>query len=219
VRRRSDGNLVYLNRIDDQVKVRGYRIEPGEIEAVLATHLEVDRALVIARDQRLLAYVVPTAGTSPDVTVLRDHVRRAVPDYLVPSAILTIDEVPLTHNGKVAWNRLPAPDSVDSAVVTPYAAPETPLQQQLCAIWQETIGVRRVGIHDTFFDLGGHSLLATRVVARVRAELEVDVPLRALFENPTVSGLAAEVESRRTADDAELLRLIEYVEQLDEDEL
>ncbi|HLL45477.1 MAG TPA: amino acid adenylation domain-containing protein, partial [Longimicrobiaceae bacterium] len=197
LRWRADGRLEFVGRVDEQVKVRGFRIEPGEIEATLSAHPEVREARVIVREdepgeQRLVAYVVGDV----DADALREHLRRSLPEYMVPAAFVGLDRLPLTPNGKLDVRALPAPDFAAEGQV----APRTPAEEVLAGIWTEVLGVERVGRHDDFFELGGHSLLATRVVSRVRTVFGVELPVRALFEGPTVAELAEHVEALRRAD-------------------
>jgi amino acid adenylation domain-containing protein len=192
---RADGTVEFLGRVDEQVKLRGFRIEPGEIETVLRRHPGVVDCTVVARehrpgDRRLVAYVVGDA----DAASLRAHLLRALPDYMVPAAFVALDALPLTRNGKVDRAALPAPDYDAGGR---YVAPRTPTEEVLAEIWAGVLGVARVGVHDDFFALGGHSLLATRVVSRIRAVLGVELPLRAHFAGPTVAGLAEAVEALR----------------------
>ncbi|MFJ2746356.1 amino acid adenylation domain-containing protein, partial [Streptomyces sp. NPDC087440] len=202
VRRRRDGQLEYVGRADEQVKVRGLRIELGEVEAALASHPEVAQVVVIARedrpgDKRLVGYAVPSRpGTSLDAGQVRQYVGERLPEFMVPAAIVTLAELPLTAHRKVDRRALPAPDY--AAVVT-FRAPRSERERALCAIFAEVLGADRVGIDDSFFDLGGHSLLATRVISRIRTVLNVELPLRALFEGPTVLRLAGRVEQADTA--------------------
>jgi amino acid adenylation domain-containing protein len=198
VRARAEGELEFLGRLDHQVKVRGFRIEPGEIESVLSAHPAVRDVVVLARedapgDRRLVAYVVPREG-GVDAAALRGHARESLPDYMVPAAVVSLDDFPRTPNGKLDRRALPAPEWGGGEA---YAAPRTPVEEVLAGIWGEVLGVERVGARDSFFDLGGHSLMATRVISRVRGVLGVEVPLRALFADPTVQGLAREVERVR----------------------
>ncbi|MEV8015621.1 non-ribosomal peptide synthase/polyketide synthase [Streptomyces sp. NPDC086554] len=194
VRWNTSGELEYLGRADDQVKVRGFRIEPGEIAAVLDRHPTITHAAVVVRedrpgDKRLVAYVVPTnPGQETDAAELRAHVAATLPEYMVPAAVVTMDAIPLSPTGKVHREALPAPDY--DAVISG-RAPRTPREEVLCGLFAEVLGLTRVGIDDNFFDLGGHSLLATRLVSRVRSVLGIELPLAALFEAPTVVGLAA----------------------------
>ncbi|MBV2151247.1 non-ribosomal peptide synthase/polyketide synthase, partial [Kitasatospora sp. SUK 42] len=187
VRRRADGELEYVGRADQQVKVRGFRVEPGEVEAALAEHPAVARAAVLAQDDRLVGYAVPRPGAAVRPAALAAHLRDRLPDYLVPAVFVVLDALPLTPNGKLDRAALPAPESATTAASR---APRTPQEQILCELFAEVLGRPQVGVDDDFFDLGGHSLLATRLVARVRSVLGVELGLRALFQAPTVVGLA-----------------------------
>ncbi len=188
---RADGTLDYLGRVDHQVKIRGFRIELGEIEAALATHPAVSQAAVIDRDdgpggKQLVAYVVPAREAVSNTADLRHHLAERLPEYMVPSAIVMMDTLPLTVNGKLDRRALPAPErQLDG-----YRAPRSPEESALCDIFAAVLELDRVGIDDSFFALGGHSLLATRVVGRARATLGVELPIRSVFESPTVAELA-----------------------------
>ncbi|PSL51823.1 non-ribosomal peptide synthase protein (TIGR01720 family)/amino acid adenylation domain-containing protein [Saccharothrix carnea] len=189
VRWNADGQLEYLGRSDDQVKLRGFRIELGEVESALTRHADVDRAAVVVRedrpgDKRLVGYVT---GRVVDPTAVLDTVRAVLPAYMVPAALVVLDAFPLNANGKLDRRALPAPD----AAVVGDAAPRTPAEEVLCAVFADVLGLDRVGVDDGFFDLGGHSLLATRLVSQVRAAMGVELPLRAVFEAPTPALLAA----------------------------
>ncbi|HEX6749443.1 MAG TPA: amino acid adenylation domain-containing protein [Longimicrobium sp.] len=196
VRRREDGTLEFLGRIDQQVKVRGFRVEPGEIEAALKQHPAVGDALVIARadggaDKRLVAYVVPRNGSAPGAAELRTLLAARLPAHLVPSAYVVLDAIPLTPNGKPDRRALPAPEAEADA----YVPPRTPAEEMLAGIFAALLGVERVGAEDDFFRLGGHSLLATQMASRIRRAFGVDLPLWAVFEAGTPRALAAHVEA------------------------
>ncbi|MBN8227307.1 non-ribosomal peptide synthase/polyketide synthase [Corallococcus macrosporus] len=202
VRWRADGQLDYLQRLDFQVKVRGFRIELGEIEASLLAHASVHEAVVLARedvpgDKRLVAYLVPTSGQQLDTSAVRSFLKERLPEYMVPSAFLVLDALPLNANGKVDRKALPAPQG--TAVASTYVAPGTATEEQLEALFTQVLRVERVGIHDDFFSLGGHSLLATQLMSRVRTTFRRELPVRALFEAPTVAGLAQRIDSARTS--------------------
>jgi amino acid adenylation domain-containing protein len=193
-----DGNIEYLGRLDHQVKIRGFRIELGEIEAVLAQHPAVRESTVLAHedssgDKRLDAYFVPLNGSAPGNDELRRFLQTRLPEPMLPSAFIALDALPLTPNGKIDRRALPAPDNNRPLLEKEYVAPRTPVEEALAAIWAEVLNLDRVGVHDNFFDLGGHSLLATQLVSRVRAALQVDLPLRELFEAPTLAEFALAV--------------------------
>ncbi len=220
-----DGSLEFLGRVDDQVKVRGFRVEPGEIEAVLGLHPAVREAVVLARedgtgDRRLVAYVVSADGATPPVGELRRHLQERLPGYMVPSHFVFLDELPLTPTGKVDRQALPSPDGARPELEGEYVAPRTEVEEALAAIGAELLGVERLGIYDNFFDLGGHSLLATQFISRVRDVFQVDLPLRRLFETPTVAGLAeAIVEAMaEQEDEEEIAQLLAELEALSDEE-
>ncbi|WP_430432588.1 amino acid adenylation domain-containing protein [Methyloversatilis sp.] len=191
--RRADGALVFVGRVDHQIKLRGFRIEPGEIEAALCADASVDQAVVVAREERLVAYVTRGAQR-PDADALRQRLQRSLPAHLVPASIVVLDALPLTPHGKLDRNALPAPDS--AAVGDD--APRTPLEAELAALWAEVLGLPAVGTRDSFFDLGGHSLLAARLAARLRARFGIDVPLGALLDAPSVQAMARWLDGRTT---------------------
>ncbi|HVG45264.1 MAG TPA: non-ribosomal peptide synthetase, partial [Longimicrobium sp.] len=205
------GELEFLGRADFQVKVRGYRIEPGEIEARLAEHPEVREAVVLTREdapgeKRLVAYVV--GGEAASAEALRAHLGAALPEYMVPAAYVRLDALPLTPTGKLDRKALPAPEG-DAFVTHGYEAPEGETEEALAEIWAEVLRVERVGRHDHFFELGGHSLLAVRVISRVRQVLGVEVGIADLFEKPVLSTFAQHVVHALLAqfDPEELARL------------
>jgi acyl carrier protein len=216
---RADGAIEYLGRLDFQVKVRGFRIELGEIESVLRRHQSVADCVVMARaetdETRLVAYIVGEA----EAEALRAHVRRSLPEYMVPSAFVPMDALPLTPNGKLDRRALPAPELASAK--EKYVAPRTPVEEVLAGIWAEVLRLERVGVEDSFFDLGGHSLLATRVVSRVRDAFAIELPLRALFERPTVAVLAPQVESLvlERVEEPELAHALDELERLSDDEV
>src|SRR5712691_8737950 len=188
---RREGELEFVGRADGQVKLRGFRIEPGEIEAALVRHGSVAQAAVVAREdvgggKRLIGYVVAAAGRRAEPAGLRAHVGSSLPDYMVPSAIVVLDGLPLTPNGKLDRRALPAPDLTPTGV---RRLPRTPQEEMLCGLFAEVLGVGRVGIDDNFFELGGHSLLGLRLISRIRSVLDVEIAIRSLFEAPTVEGL------------------------------
>jgi amino acid adenylation domain-containing protein len=193
VRSRADGALEFLGRKDHQVKVRGFRVELGEIEAALASHPAVREAVVTAweaapGDRRLAAYLA--APAPPSVDDLREFLGLRLPDYMVPSTFTFVEAFPLTLNGKVDRLRLPPPEALRPQLRAAYAAPRTEVERIITAIWEKLLAVSDVGVHDDFFQLGGHSLLVIQVLSRLHDELQVDVPVRAMFEVPTIAGLA-----------------------------
>ena len=206
VRQRPDGNLEYLGRLDDQVKVRGFRIETGEVAAALGSYPSVAEAVVAARedtpgDRRLVAYVVPAGDTAPSAGELRRFLAERLPEYMVPTAFVSLDSLPLSPNGKVDRDALPAPPRTREGLASPWVAPRTPTEQAVAAIWAEALGLDEVGGDDDFFELGGHSLVATQVIARIREAFGTEVPLAAIFRAPTVAGLAAALAGAQAEDE------------------
>jgi amino acid adenylation domain-containing protein len=203
-RYRAGGEIEFLGRIDDQVKVRGYRIELGEIEAAIAQHQSVRECAAVAREdeigeKRLIAYLVAAGEEGISAAEMRSYLKEKLPEYMIPQSFVTLKQMPLTPNGKVDRARLPKPDHLRPDTREAFEAPRTPVEEALASIWASVLKVERVGIHDNFFELGGHSLLATRVISHVSDALQVRLPLRTIFESPTVVGLAALVEIiRRT---------------------
>ncbi|MBD2385758.1 non-ribosomal peptide synthetase family protein [Cylindrospermum sp. FACHB-282] len=200
-----NGNIEFLGRIDNQVKIRGFRIELGEIEAALTQHPGVQETVVIVREdipdnKRLVAYATPNRDAAFTVNELRQFLREKLPEYMIPSAFVLLKELPLSPNGKVDRQNLPAPDQVRPELTGVFVAPSTPTEEMLVKIWSEVLKVERIGIHDNFFDLGGHSLLTTQLLSQVRDKFQLDVSLRSLLENPTVAGLADKIEQNQTFD-------------------
>jgi amino acid adenylation domain-containing protein len=202
--------LEFLGRVDFQVKLRGFRIELGEIEAALRSHPHVGGAVALvhqeAGDARLVAYVVPRAPDAPPAgTELRAFLRERLPEYMVPSAFIALDALPLTPSGKIDRRALSAPDAKPEARA--FVPPRTPREQALAEIWREVLRTERVGLEDDFFELGGHSILATQVLSRVRRELGVELPLRAMFEAPTVRALAERLGEATAVEGPPLVRV------------
>ncbi|PSL45672.1 non-ribosomal peptide synthase protein (TIGR01720 family)/amino acid adenylation domain-containing protein/thioester reductase-like protein [Chitinophaga niastensis] len=192
-----DGNIEYLGRIDDQVKIRGYRIELGEVAHVLQTCEGVKQAIVIAwsderGNKRLVGYV--TGTDSFEKAAAFAALKEKLPEYMVPSLLVVLEQFPLTTNGKIDKKALPAP-AADDLQLNSYVAPRNEQERILTAIWQELLGVERIGIYDNFFELGGHSLLVTRVISAIRRELEVEIPIRELFTHPVIADLSVHIQS------------------------
>lgn len=197
VRWREDGVLEYLGRSDQQIKIRGIRVEPGEIESRLLEHAGIADAAVIADPAsgeggvRLSAYLVPVAGVALQVDAVRRHLAERLPDYMIPSALVTVPALPLTPTGKLDRKALPAPERGERSG---FVAPRTPVERKLAAIWAELLGLPRIGIHDNFFELGGDSLIAAQLIARLPERFGKRLPVASLFEASTVAGLAALLE-------------------------
>ena len=218
------GDIEFLGRMDHQVKIRGYRVELGEIEAVLSQCAAVREAVVIARDdthsgKRLVAYVIPADKAACTPQALKDFLKTRLPDYMLPAAFVTLDALPLTPNGKVDRRNLPSPDG--AALLAAHCEPPAgPVERTLAEIWREVLGVQQIGRNDNFFDLGGNSLQATQVILRVRTKFRLELPMRHLFEAPTLAGLAEVIGQRQweSHDPDEVARLIAEVETLSDDE-
>jgi amino acid adenylation domain-containing protein len=199
-RYRADGNIEFLGRGDNQVKIRGYRIELGEIETILNQHPAVKDNAVVGRERgpsgekSLVGYVVLRQQLVSSVTELRSFLKKKLPEYMIPSEFLTLDALPLTPNGKIDRNALPLPDGRRPQLTQGFIAPRTEIEELVAQVWREVLKVENVSVYDNFFELGGHSLLATRVIARLRTNFNIDLPLRKLFELPTVAALAEHVD-------------------------
>ncbi|MES2296356.1 MAG: amino acid adenylation domain-containing protein, partial [Pseudomonadota bacterium] len=205
-----DGNLDYLGRIDQQVKIRGFRIELGEIESALNSHPDIKDAIVLVKDsagseKRLVAYIVSASigAETEQISALRQHLGQTLPDYMVPAAFVFLDSIPLTQNGKVDRKALPEPDASDLHAA--YVAPRTSMEETLCALWQDVLGVARVGITDNFFQLGGHSLSATRLAAKINHHFQVKLPLKALFIAQNLEQLAQAISALDNGDELHAL--------------
>jgi hypothetical protein len=194
-RYREDGEIEFLGRIDTQIKIRGFRVELGEIEAALARHPAIREAVVISREdkpgqQRLVAYFVTAAGHTVSAKELRSALRESLPDYMIPAVFVPLDALPLHPNSKLNRKALPAPEEAPLESDTPYEAPRSPLEKLLADIWMEVLALDKVGVRDDFFEVGGQSILATQFIARVQQVLPGTVTLQAIFEAPTIAGLA-----------------------------
>lgn len=221
----ADGNIQFLGRMDDQVKIRGFRVEPGEIEAALRKHPLVSEAVVVAHahadeEFRLAAYVQADPRHRPATQDLRRHLASLLPEYMIPSSFAVMASLPLTPSGKLNRRALPAPDAPAAPELASAIAARTPIEESLTRIWREILELPRVGIKDNFFELGGHSLLATRVISRIRDEFNVDLPVRRMFETPTIEALALSVvESTLEAQSFdETAQLLAEIEQMSEEE-
>jgi amino acid adenylation domain-containing protein len=198
-RYQADGTIEFMGRIDNQIKLRGFRIELGEIEAVLSQYPQVKDSVVIATEdqpgnKRLVAYCVSNSEQSITAE-LRSFLKTKLPDYMVPSAFVQLDALPLTPNGKVDRRALPTPE-IEETLSTNFSPPRTATEEKLAQIWTSVLRIKPIGIHDNFFELGGHSLLATQVISRIRKSWEIELPLRCLFESPTIAELSKHLETK-----------------------
>ena len=220
-----DGTIEFLGRLDQQIKIRGFRVELAEIQIALERHPAVRQALVLASgegaEKRILAYVTPRANESPQrsASELRSFLQSELPEYMVPAAILAVPVFPLTGNGKVDWRALPSPDAA-AGRAPQFVAPRTPDEQTLANIWCEVLRVERVSVTANFFDLGGHSLLATQIISRVRNQFRVDLPLRTFLQTPTIGELALNILACPPieTEEEEMARLLDQIEGLSEEE-
>ncbi len=204
-----DGNIEFLGRIDDLVKIRGFRVELGEVEAVLSKHPQINQAVAkvhgeSAREKYLVAYFVPIAGETITVEQLRTFLTEQLPDYMIPSAFVEMESFPLTPNGKVNRRALPEPTTSRPELGQTFVEPRTPTEEILAGIWRDVLGLEQVGIYDNFFDLGGHSLLATQVIALTRKAFGIELPLLSLFESPAIAPLAQKIATAKAPDRQEL---------------
>jgi acyl carrier protein len=226
VRYLADGNIEYLGRIDHQVKIRGFRVELGEIEAALERHCSIRQAVVqpwenSAADRQLAAYIIPMDKQVVSADELRAFLKRTLPDYMVPTAFVPLEALPLSPNGKVDRNALPPPDATRRDLQQPLVQPRNPVEQIIATIWRELLGIPEVGVTENLFKLGAHSLMAARAVSRIRDAFCVDLPLRQLFETPTVSNLSTIVTQRLSnmVRDNGLSPLLDHLEQISAAEL
>ena len=195
-----DGTIEFLGRIDHQVKLRGFRIELGEIEVVLETYPGINIAVASVRedqpgDKRLIAYLIHTQLEQLHVDALRLFLKQKLPEYMVPSAFVFLDKLPLTPNGKLDRKALPAPDQTRPEFEQAYFPPSSTIEEMLFEIWREVLAIDKIGIHDNFFEVGGHSLLAVQLIVRINKQFQIEVPLRLLFEYPTIAGLSLQLEA------------------------
>ncbi|PYV69588.1 MAG: non-ribosomal peptide synthetase, partial [Acidobacteria bacterium] len=217
-----DGNVEFLGRIDQQVKIRGFRVEPAEIETVLKKHPGVQQVVVVpqedkAGDKRLVAYLIASKKPVPSTEELRSFLDDRLPEYMIPWAFVNLETLPLTRNGKVDASALPSPEQVVTERIV--IAPRNPVEQGLLDIWRQVLQLDHLGVQDNFFDLGGHSLLATQVISRVRSTFRVQLPLRSLFDSPTVAGLADEIARiPQTSEDEDVAKLLRELEGLSDEE-
>ena len=197
----SNGNIEFLGRVDNQVKVRGYRVEPAEVGAVLNQHPSVRESVVVAHqgassaDRHLVAYVVSTDQPMPSANHLRGFLKNKLPEFMVPSVFVLLETLPLMPNGKVDRGALPLPETARLELENVFVGPRTEAEQLVAQVWREVLKVEKIGVHDNFFELGGHSLTATQVIARLRDAFRTEVPLRSLFETPTVAELTHKIET------------------------
>jgi acyl-coenzyme A synthetase/AMP-(fatty) acid ligase/acyl carrier protein len=223
-RYRLDGAVEVLGRYDRQVKIRGFRVELSEIESVLSGHAEISGSVALLREdapgkKRIVAYTSPQVGKKPTAHALHAYLKKKLPDHMVPSAIVVLDAFPLTPNGKIDLRALPAPADHREQLGVTFVSPRTPAEEILAEIWRAVLALDRVGIHDNFFELGGHSLLATRVMARIQDAFHTSLPLRTLFECPTVEELALAItrsELEKKFDQAHLTDMLAELESISE---
>jgi len=218
-----DGNVEFIGRLGNQIKVRGFRVELGEVEANLLLHPLIQQAVVCASGpaglntvQQLVAYIVPSGSAAPRPEVLREFLKLRLPDYMIPAVFVSLPSFPLTANGKIDRAALPAPEDIRPVLQQGHTAARNETESKLVNIWAAVLGVNEIGVHDNFFDLGGHSLLATQVVSRMRQVFQTEIPLASIFQSPTVAALAESIDSVRMADTE---NLVAQLEQLSEDEV
>jgi amino acid adenylation domain-containing protein len=226
VRIKPEGSIDFLRRADDQVKVRGFRVEPGEIESVLSEHQNVRQVVVVNRqdlpgDGRLIAYVVARSSPGPTSPELRSFARAKLPTFMIPSTFILLDAMPMTPGGKIDRRALPEPVSAEREEDHAHVSPRTPVEQELVGMWGEVLGVEKVGVTDNFFDLGGHSLLATQLVSRVRKTFHTEVSLKDLFDTPTVADVAVIIAQNLAGKETEeeMAKMLQELEGMTEKEV
>ena len=202
----ADGCIEFAGRLDRQVKIRGYRVEPAEIEAALASHEDVGHAVVADRPgaaggSLLVGYFVPVSGRDPTPVELRAHLSRRLPEFMIPTAFVRLEALPLLRNGKIDFEALPGPETGSAAPGRRFDPPADDVESTISSIWREVLELDQIGMEENFFELGGHSLLATQIISRIRSAFEIELPLRAIFEAPTVRGLARASRDVQASDD------------------
>jgi amino acid adenylation domain-containing protein len=220
-----DGNIEFVGRTDDQIKIRGFRIEPAEVENALRQHPSVLEAVLVAREdkpesKRLVAYVVPKSDSRPAIRDMLNLLKQQLPDYMIPSAFVFLDALPLSPNGKIDRNALPSPGNARPDVGVPFVAPRTPLEEELAEIWKEVLSLDSVGIDDNFLDLGGHSLSASQIISQVIRRFQLALPVQLLFDSPTVAKMAVVIANGEAGkfDGEELERALGELESVSEGE-
>ncbi|HVG20241.1 MAG TPA: amino acid adenylation domain-containing protein [Blastocatellia bacterium] len=221
-----DGSIEFLGRVDDQVKIRGFRIEPGEVERSLSAHPDVRDVLVLTRedspgDRQLVAYVVPDSTRPPSVSSLRNFLGAKLPAYMVPQAFVMLESLPLMPNGKVDRKSLPSPTQNSQGREEPLVAPRSAMEQTLADAWAEILGVGQVSVHDNFFDLGGHSLSATQLMLRIKEIFDVKLPMRVIFNTPTIAKLAVKIVEKQLQQksEEEVAQVLAQLENLSDEEV
>jgi aspartate racemase len=221
-----DGSIEFLGRTDRQVKLRGFRIELGEIEAILNQHEQVRQVVVLARNEKetdgkqLVAYIVALQGHGIPPSELRDHVKKFLPDYMVPGAFVLLDKFPLTENGKVDLSALPLPGELSREPEEIYLAPRNAVERTIVGIWSQLLGVQRIGVNDNFFNLGGHSIFAIQLLSRLNQAFNLDLQIRVIYDQPSLAALAGAIVQIQAeqADSSELNRLLAELEKISDEE-
>ncbi|MDZ7342104.1 MAG: non-ribosomal peptide synthase/polyketide synthase, partial [candidate division KSB1 bacterium] len=220
-----DGNIEFLGRIDQQVKVRGFRIELGEIESAISQHPAIQDVVVLALDKgeaksikQLVAYIVSTTPDAPTVRELRDFLKDQLPEYMIPTAFVRLEKLPLLPNGKIDRKALPEPEAAETRAGQAYVAPRTPTEEILASIWSQMLEVEQIGVYDNFFELGGHSLIATQLMSRIRDTFDVELPIRHLFETPHIAYLSQVIDTARMSLQMGLKREIPKIERISRDQ-